>query len=218
MGIDHHGGIIKGNYNKVVLLRDVGAVIWRRRRESAEREERGRFVEEGRIERLSQFARKTNWNFNRPPYPTALNAPATLPANPASLSRDATLANLRPPFPASPSFFPPASLRTRAKCFYARRYYVPLSLLSSCLFLTRHRTFFSSANAFSKKTDGVIRCSFSAHSICNLVESGFVHWHTAWNLRKCLRLGQIWSYVNNKTEYIVLCQRQPEATFISEEL
>lgn len=216
MGIDHHGGIIKGNYNKVVLLRDVGAVIWWRRRESAEREERGRFVEEGRIERLSQFARKTNWNFNRPPYPTALNTPATLPANPASLSRDATLANLRPPFPASPSFFPLASLRARAKCFYARRYYVPLSLLSSCLFLTRHRTFFSSANAFSEKTDGVIRCSFSAHSIC-LVESGFVHWHTAWNLRKCLRMGQICTLIIIKLN-ILYYQRQPQATFISEEL
>lgn len=51
-------GIIKGNYNKVVLLRDVGAVIWRR--ESPRDEKNMGSVEEGRIERLSQFARKTN--------------------------------------------------------------------------------------------------------------------------------------------------------------
>lgn len=164
----------------MVLLRDVGAVIWRRR-ESPRDEKNVGSVEEGRIERLSQFARKTNWNFNRPPYPTALNASATLPAltQPPFLATRPSLTSvlLFPPIP----FFPLASLRARAKCFYARRYYVPLSLLSSCLFLARHRTFFSSANAFSEKTDGVIRCSFSAYSIRNLVESGFLHWHTAWN-------------------------------------
>jgi len=163
----------------VVLLRDVEAVIWRRGPESPRDEKNADGVEEGRIERLSQFARKTNWNFNRPPYPIALNASATLPVlthPPFPATRPSlTSVLLFPPFP----FSPPAPFR--AKCFYAHRYYVPLSLLSSCLFLARHRTFFSSANAFSEKTDGVIRCSFSACSIRNLVKSGFVHWHTASN-------------------------------------
>lgn len=99
------GGIIKGNYNKVVLLYDVGAVIWRR--ESPRDEKNVGSVEEGRIERLSQFARKTNWNFNRPPYPTALNASATLlaltPSLPFSRARPSLTSVLL--FPPIPLFF-----------------------------------------------------------------------------------------------------------------
>lgn len=111
--------------------------LYRRRRRTRD----GRRVREG----LTQFARKTNWNFNRPPPRTEcvhLSRPSTvtIPSSCHPLRRVPSILF----FPLLPLFlaahlFPGSFIflslvssffSERAKCFYARRYYV-LSPISS---------------------------------------------------------------------------------------
>lgn len=122
---------------------------------------------------LSQFARKTNWNFNRPPYPIALNASnATLPTLKPSLPPrcDPSLTSVLL-FPTYFLFFIFSSpLRERAKCFYARRYYVPPFVFKLVFIFHPTLDVFLVSSSFPEKTvQRVNQVQLLRSFICNLI-------------------------------------------------
>lgn len=175
-------GVIKENYNGVVPPWCRGCHFAARTERSAGEIRRTRkSVEEGRVEGLSQFTRKTNWNFNRPPCLTALNAPATLPASTqASLRCDPSLTPLssffRHPFSfvlLRPLLLSECELNAFTRVTIMSRRSVPLS----CLFLARCWAFlFSQRTHTPRRLHNVIicRCCLFADSIRTLVFHRYV--------------------------------------------